>query len=162
MIDLHLHTTASDGRCDPEDLVERCVAKGISVMAVTDHDTMAGVPEATAAGASLGVRVVPGVELSANDADREVHMLGLHIERASALEDALQTFRDSRYVRAQEIVTKLNADIAKVLAMPDVRNQFEIQGIEILGGTPEQFAGTIREEIAKWAKVIRLSGAKAD
>jgi tripartite-type tricarboxylate transporter receptor subunit TctC len=60
------------------------------------------------------------------------------------------------------IVTKLNADIAKVLAMPDVRNQFEIQGIEILGGTPERFAGYIREEIAKWAKVVRLSGAKAD
>jgi predicted metal-dependent phosphoesterase TrpH len=55
------------------------------------------------------VRVVPGVELSANEADREVHMLGLHIERASALEDALQTFRDSRYVRAQEIIAKLNA-----------------------------------------------------
>jgi integrase len=55
------------------------------------------------------VRVVPGVELSANDADREVHMLGLHIERASAIEDALQTFRDSRYVRAQEIIAKLNA-----------------------------------------------------
>jgi tripartite-type tricarboxylate transporter receptor subunit TctC len=60
------------------------------------------------------------------------------------------------------IVTKLNADIAKVLAMPDVRNQFDIQGIEILGGTPERFAGYIREEIAKWAKVVRLSGAKAD
>lgn len=60
------------------------------------------------------------------------------------------------------IVAKLNADIAKVLAMPDVRNQFDIQGIDILGGTPEKFAGTIREEIAKWAKVIRLSGAKAD
>ncbi len=60
------------------------------------------------------------------------------------------------------IVSKLNADIAKVLAMPDVRNQFDIQGIDILGGTPERFAAYIREEIAKWAKVIRLSGAKAD
>jgi tripartite-type tricarboxylate transporter receptor subunit TctC len=60
------------------------------------------------------------------------------------------------------IVSKLNADISKVLALPDVRNQFEIQGIEILGGTPERFADYIREEIAKWAKVIRLSGAKAE
>jgi tripartite-type tricarboxylate transporter receptor subunit TctC len=60
------------------------------------------------------------------------------------------------------VVTRLNAEIVKVLALPDVRNQFGIQGIEVLGGTPEQFASTIRDEIAKWAKVIRLSGAKAE
>ena len=60
------------------------------------------------------------------------------------------------------VVTRHNAEIVKVLALPDVRNQFGIQGIEVLGGTPEQFASTIRDEIAKWAKVIRLSGAKAE
>ena len=62
----------------------------------------------------------------------------------------------------QAIVARLNAEIVKVLALPDVRNQFAIQGIEVIGGTPEQFASYIRDEIAKWAKVIRLSGAKAD
>ena len=60
------------------------------------------------------------------------------------------------------VVTRLNAEITKVLALPDVRNQFGNQGIEVLGGTSEQFASTIRDEIAKWAKVIRLSGAKAE
>ncbi len=60
------------------------------------------------------------------------------------------------------IVTRLNAEIVKVLALPEVRNPFAIQGIEVLGGTPEQFASYIRDEIAKWAKVIRLSGARAD
>jgi len=60
------------------------------------------------------------------------------------------------------VVTRLNAEINKVLTLPDVRNQFEIQGIALLGGSPERFAEYIREEIAKWAKVIRLSGAKAD
>jgi len=60
------------------------------------------------------------------------------------------------------IVTRLNAEIVKALALPDVRSQFELQGIEILGGTPERFADYIREEIAKWAKAIRLSGAKAE
>ncbi len=60
------------------------------------------------------------------------------------------------------IVTRLNAEIVKALALPDVRSQFELQGIEILGGTPERFADYIREEIAKWARVIRLSGAKAE
>jgi tripartite-type tricarboxylate transporter receptor subunit TctC len=60
------------------------------------------------------------------------------------------------------IVTRLNAEIVKALSLPDVRSQFEHQGIEILGGTPERFADYIREEIAKWARAIRLSGAKAD
>jgi len=60
------------------------------------------------------------------------------------------------------VVTRLNAEIVKVLALPDVRNLFASQGIETLGGTPDHFAGYIRDEIAKWAKVIRLSGAKAE
>ena len=60
------------------------------------------------------------------------------------------------------IVTRLNTEIVKVLALPDVRNQFAIQGIETFGGTPERFAEYIRDEIAKWAKAIKLSGAKAE
>ena len=60
------------------------------------------------------------------------------------------------------VITRLNAEINKVLTLPDVRNQFEIQGIALLGGSPERFADYIREEITKWAKVIKLSGAKAD
>jgi tripartite-type tricarboxylate transporter receptor subunit TctC len=62
----------------------------------------------------------------------------------------------------QGIVTRLNAEIVKVLAAPEVRNQFATQGIETLGGTPDHFARYIRDEIAKWAKAIRLSGAKAE
>jgi tripartite-type tricarboxylate transporter receptor subunit TctC len=60
------------------------------------------------------------------------------------------------------IVTRLNADIVKVLAMQDVRQQFAVQGIDALGGTPENFAAYIRDEIAKWAKVIKLSGARTE
>ena len=62
----------------------------------------------------------------------------------------------------QAIVARLNAEIVKVLALPEVRSPFAIQGIEVIGGTPEQFTSYIRDEITKWAKVIRLSGAKAD
>ena len=62
----------------------------------------------------------------------------------------------------QAIVARLNAEITKVLALPEVRQQFAVQGIETIGGTPEHFASYIRDDIAKWAKVIRLSGAKAD
>jgi tripartite-type tricarboxylate transporter receptor subunit TctC len=60
------------------------------------------------------------------------------------------------------IITRLNADIVKVLAIPEVRHQFAVQGIETLGGSPERFADYIRDEIAKWARVIKLSGARAD
>ena len=108
-VDLHAHSTASDGSRSPSAVVAAAHAAGLSAIALTDHDTMAGVPEATDAGAQLGVRVVAGVELSATDSDREVHVLGLHIERADALEAALGEFRNSRYLRAEEIVHKLQA-----------------------------------------------------
>src|SRR5215207_11398200 len=107
-VDLHSHSTASDGSQSPTALVAAAKAAGLAAIALTDHDTMAGVAEASAAGVTLGVRVVPGVELSATDADREVHLLGLHIDRPAALEEALRTFRDSRIARAQQIVAKLN------------------------------------------------------
>ena len=108
-VDLHAHSTASDGSRSPRELVVAARAAGLMAIALTDHDTMAGVREATDAGKQLGVRVVPGVELSATDGEREVHMLGLHVERADVLASALEEFRNSRYVRAEQIVAKLNA-----------------------------------------------------
>ena len=108
-VDLHSHSTASDGSRPPRAVVAAARAAGLSAIALTDHDTMAGVDEATDAGRQLGVRVVPGVELSAIDGEREVHVLGLHIERAAALETMLSEFRESRHVRAEHIVAKLNA-----------------------------------------------------
>ena len=108
-VDLHSHSTASDGSRSPRAVVEAARAAGLSAIALTDHDTMAGVGEAADTGREIGVRVVPGVELSATDADREVHVLGLHIERADALEPTLREFRDSRFTRAEQMVAKLNA-----------------------------------------------------
>ena len=107
-VDLHAHSTASDGTKSPTALVTAAKGAGLSAIALTDHDTMEGVGEAVAAGESLGVRVVPGVELSATDDDREVHLLALHVQRANALADALRTFRERRRARAIQIVAKLN------------------------------------------------------
>ena len=107
-VDLHAHSTASDGSKAPSAVVAAAHAAGLSAIALTDHDTMAGLNEAIEAGRSLGVRVVPGVELSAMEGDREVHVLGLHIEHVEVLEDTLTTLRDRRFVRAQLIVEKLN------------------------------------------------------
>lgn len=107
-VDLHAHSTASDGSSTPAGLIAAAKAAGLSAIALTDHDTMAGVEAASAEGARLGIRVVPGVELSAVDGEKEVHLLGLHVQRAGAIEDALTTFRDARYARAEQIVAKLN------------------------------------------------------
>jgi predicted metal-dependent phosphoesterase TrpH len=118
-VDLHSHSTASDGSKSPTALVAAAKAAGLAAIALTDHDTMAGVAEATAAGEQSGVRVVPGVELSALDDDREVHLLGLHIQRPHVLDDALRTFRDARATRARQIVEKLNA-LGVALSFDDV------------------------------------------
>jgi len=108
-VDLHAHSTASDGSKSPTGVVAAAKAAGLSAIALTDHDTMDGVAEAVAAADSFGIRVVPGVELSATDDQREVHLLGLHIQRPSAIEESLRAFRDGRQARAIQIVAKLNA-----------------------------------------------------
>ncbi len=108
-IDLHAHSTASDGTASPTLFVETAARAGLDVVALTDHDTVAGVGEAMAAAAPLGVRVVPGVELSVVDGKEEVHLLGLHLADVHAIADALSTFREGRTVRAEAMVAALNA-----------------------------------------------------
>jgi predicted metal-dependent phosphoesterase TrpH len=108
-IDLHAHSTASDGTASPTLFVETAARAGLNIVALTDHDTVAGVPEAMAAAEPLGVRVVPGVELSVMDGKEEVHLLGLHLTDVGAIADALADFRDGRTTRAAAIVSALNA-----------------------------------------------------
>lgn len=67
IVDLHTHTTASDGSYTPTELVKYAKQKGVSAIAITDHDTVAGVEEASMEGEELGIRVIPGAELSIGD-----------------------------------------------------------------------------------------------
>lgn len=108
-IDLHMHSTASDGLLAPADVVAAARAAGLSAIALTDHDTVEGVAEARTAGEALGVRVIAGIELSAHEGDRELHVLGLHLTRLGALEDRLVALRATRRIRAAQIVDKLRA-----------------------------------------------------
>lgn len=108
-IDLHAHTTASDGARSPYDTVAAAAAAGLAALAITDHDTVGGVAAAIEAGAALGVRIVPGIELSLFEGDREVHLLGLHLDRLALIEDALTEIRDARVSRAHAIVERMNA-----------------------------------------------------
>ena len=107
-VDLHMHSTASDGSAAPALLVESAARAGLSTIALTDHDTIDGVAEARAAGEQHGVDVLAGVELSAFEDERETHLLGLHLSRIERIADALATFRHSRRVRAEQIVAVLN------------------------------------------------------
>ena len=109
-LDLHTHSTASDGLLSPAQLVALAVERGLQTLALTDHDTIAGLPEASAAAAAAALRFVPGVELSTHVEAGEVHMLGYFIDTDDAtLRDALARFRAAREGRAEEIVARLGA-----------------------------------------------------
>lgn len=108
IIDLHVHSTASDGSLAPEAVVKRALAAGLRAIALTDHDTLAGIPEAIAAGESLGVRVVGGCEFSAAASWGEMHVLGYYLESNSpALDAFLEHCRADRVRRAQAMVERL-------------------------------------------------------
>ncbi|MDR7484143.1 MAG: PHP domain-containing protein [Armatimonadota bacterium] len=122
-IDLHTHTTASDGLLTPAALVAEAARWGVGLLAVSDHDTTAGVDPATAAGEAAGVEVWPAVELSCDVTDGEVHMLGYFVDHHLGWFQALlERLRDGRARRAQRMVERLAAlgapvDYARVEAL---------------------------------------------
>lgn len=108
MIDLHTHSTASDGTLSPSELVEQAAAAGVTTLALTDHDCIAGIPEAKQAAKQQGIQLIPGVELSVSWSNRTLHLVGLSIDIQhpglnSTLDDALAF----RRWRAEEIARKL-------------------------------------------------------
>jgi len=107
-VDLHAHSTASDGSRLPAEVVREAKKAGLAALALTDHDTIDGIAEAVATGRELGVRVVPGVELSAVEGDVETHILGLHLSDTREMESRLVALREMRRTRAERIVTRLN------------------------------------------------------
>ena len=107
-IDLHLHSTASDGTIPPEGVVALARQAGLRAIALTDHDTVAGVEEARAAATGAGLELVPGVELSAYEGEQETHVLGLHLADLDEMRDSLAVFRVARRDRAIAIVKRLN------------------------------------------------------
>jgi len=121
VIDLHLHTTASDGRCTPPELVDRAVRAGVTVMAVTDHDTMAAVPEVQAAATPCGIEVIAGIEITAIESGRDIHMLGYFIDPDNSnLAEFLATQRARRIARVEALGVRLAQlglpiDVAPVL-----------------------------------------------
>jgi predicted metal-dependent phosphoesterase TrpH len=108
VIDLHTHTTASDGRCTPSELVARATAAGVTVLAVTDHDTVGGIAAAQAASQDAGIDLIPGIEITAIQDDVDVHVLGYFISpSSSSLRAFLDEQRRHRIDRVRGIVARL-------------------------------------------------------
>jgi predicted metal-dependent phosphoesterase TrpH len=110
LIDLHLHTTASDGALSPRDLTARAAAAGLTTFAVTDHDTVAGLAEAHSAAERAGIRLVPGIEITAVADGRDVHVLGYFIDPDSeTLAQFLRDQRTDRIRRVKEMAARLDS-----------------------------------------------------
>ncbi|MGC8898371.1 MAG: PHP domain-containing protein [Bacteroidota bacterium] len=108
--DLHLHSNYSDGAFAPELVLKKVAERRLSVVSLTDHDTMYGVDEAIETGKTLGIEVIPGVELSATISDQEIHILGYFVDQHDReFQEYLSFFRAQRLKRAARIVQKLNA-----------------------------------------------------
>ncbi len=109
-IDLHTHSLRSDGAYEPADLIARAAARGVTIQALADHDTLAGAGEAIAAGERLGVRIIPSTELNTESEWGDVHILGYFLDPADvALEERLRWLRENRGRRIEVMVEKLNA-----------------------------------------------------
>lgn len=107
-IDLHVHTTASDGTISPKEVVSLATMLGLKAIALTDHDTMAGLQEAGEAAELMGISVVPGIEISSEYRGKEVHVLGYFLDpEAQKLKDYIQWVGQCRKTRNEKILEKL-------------------------------------------------------
>jgi predicted metal-dependent phosphoesterase TrpH len=122
LIDLHLHTTASDGTLSPAALVDRARAAGLTTIAVTDHDSIAGLAEARDAAARCGLTLVNGIELTAVEHGRDVHVLGYFFDPADRpLNDFLELQRVDRVRRVRVMTERLAAAGARIDPEPIIR-----------------------------------------
>jgi 3',5'-nucleoside bisphosphate phosphatase len=124
-IDLHTHSTASDGTLNPTELMRAAGEAGLSAIALTDHDTLAGLPEARAEAERLGIELVPGCELSLEYAGLPTHMLALFVENpAGAVARELSRVQRARSLRNERMVEKLRT-VGVHLHMDDVARRAE-------------------------------------
>lgn len=109
-LDLHLHTTHSDGSCTPTEVIDLAQKAGVTALAITDHDITTGVLEATVAGQKHGIDVIPGIEISSLLGNSELHILGYFLDCQDAqLNERLVLLRESRHRRNPKIIERLQA-----------------------------------------------------
>ncbi len=152
--DLHVHTTASDGTYTPAQVLDLARRAGLGALAVTDHDTLAAIPEARARAAGSGVEIVPGVEITTEHAGREIHLLAYFISLEHAgLNAALDAIRTHRVHRFGEMVERLRTRGVSVDAgndvlsvPPDALGRRHLAHLIIRAGR----AGTMREAFQRY------------
>ena len=109
-LDLHLHTTHSDGSLAPAEVLRLAHKANVTALAITDHDIVNGIPEAIATGAELGIEIIPGVEISSFVGKSELHILGYCIDwQNPELIRRLATLRESRHRRNPQIIERLRS-----------------------------------------------------
>ena len=175
MIDLHLHTDASDGRCSPGELVARAAAVGLSVISVVDHDTFAAQPEVAVEAARAGLRAVPGIEITAVWQGLDVHVLGYYLDPGRPdLARFLENQRADRVRRVHAMLDRLGAlgmrvDFEQVAAPSGARAPHAIGRPQVaralvergyVGGTDEAFARYLGE--GRPAFVPRIGATPAE
>ncbi len=129
-IDLHVHTTHSDGSFSTREVMAFAKQAGLTALAITDHDIVEAIPEATAIGQELGIEVVPGVEISSRLGESELHILGYFLNWTDPiLAQRLSSLRDSRHLRNPKIVQRLN-DLGIPITYEEVR---ALAGTESVG-----------------------------
>lgn len=129
-IDLHLHTTHSDGSLPPIEVLKLAAKANVTALAITDHDIVTGIPEAIAAGTELGIEVIPGVEISSFNGKSELHILGYYLNWQDAtLDRRLATLRASRHRRNPLVIERLRA-LGLDVTYEEVR---ELAGTESVG-----------------------------
>ncbi len=121
-VDLHLHTNFSDGAFSPRTLIDIIREKNISIASIVDHDSIDALPFAIEYANSLGIEIIPGVELSAEFQQKEIHILGYFFDiHNKVFNDYLQFFKEERLIRAEKIVHKLN-NLGLKINLEDITN----------------------------------------
>lgn len=127
MIDLHTHTTASDGRLSPTELVRRAVAAGVTHLAITDHDTVAGLAEARRA--AVGIDLIAGIEISTSISGRDIHLLGHFLDPEH---QALRTFADGQLLERRARMERMIENLARMNIKVDLREVEKMAGSDNL------------------------------
>lgn len=150
--DLHVHTTASDGEYRPEQIVELARRAGLAAVAITDHDTLAGLPAARAAAAGSSLEVIAGVEITCGFRDRELHLLAYFVDPADrAMNEALAVIRRDREGRFAAMIERLrecgvSVDVGRLTDRPESLGRRHLAQLLVEQG----HVRTIREAFGKW------------
>ena len=145
MIDLHVHTTASDGQYTPTQIIQKAAEKNIKVIAITDHDTTAGLEEAKTEGKKHNITVVSGIELNISFPTGEFHLLGLGLkENSDSLNYIVENVIKNRNERNTQIIAKMNEDGVNI-TMEELMADFPATVI----GRPHFAAELVKHKIVK-------------